>query len=367
MKILHVINNLGSGGAEKLLEQILPTLNNVQNIKIELLLLTDEDNIYGERMIQRGLKVSVIPHGNLKTPLNIFSIRKFIQKGNFDIVHTHLFPAQYWTALAVKLIKNGPRLVTTEHSTFNRRRQNRYFRLIDSFIYSIYDKVFSISEKTQENLMHWIFSEDNSHNKFEIVENGIDLTEFENAKAYSKCEINNNFNEEDLLIAMVGRFSYAKDQKTIIRALKFLPSYVHLLLIGEGPLKDECVSLAAELNLENNVHFLGYRNDVSRILKSIDLMVLSSKWEGFGLAAVESMASGTLVLGTNVEGLSEVIGDSDLLFEVGNAIELSEKINFFITEKEITLRKRNNLLKAAKEFSIENVIEKYVLQYKKLT
>ena len=106
---------------------------------------------------------------------------------------------------------------------------------------------------------------------------------------------------------MVARFSEQKDQPTLIKAIKELPENVHLLLIGEGTLKQKNENLAKEIGVSDKVHFLGFRNDVERILKTVDIVVLSSNWEGFGLAAAEGMAAGKPVIASKVEGLREIV------------------------------------------------------------
>ncbi|WP_162551124.1 glycosyltransferase [Paenibacillus tepidiphilus] len=366
MKILHIINNLGSGGAEKLLEQTLPRINKIDGIEIDLLLLTDSDNIYEAELKKKNIKINIVPLRKPRNPLNILYIRGFIKKGRYDIVHTHLFPSQYWTVLAVELISKKPKLVTTEHSTFNRRREKIYFRLLDSFIYSKYKKVISISDKAQVNLTEWIITKENEHSKFEVIENGIDLSKYTNAVPYNKSEFNPKLTDDNILIGMIGRFSHEKDQKTLIKAVNLLSSNIYLVLVGEGPLQEESLSLATELHISERVHFLGYRNDVAKILKSIDLLVLSSNWEGFGLAAVEGMAAGKLVLGSNVDGLREVIGDKDLLFEVGDFKKLSEKIEFFLKNEEITQKKVESLMTKSTQFSLGEMVDRYVSMYREL-
>jgi glycosyltransferase involved in cell wall biosynthesis len=156
MKVLHIINNLGSGGAEKLIEEMLPLMNNEEGTKADVLLLTDNSNVFDKKLKNSGVKVDVIPLRNLHNPINIYYIRKYIIEGKYDIVHAHLFPTIYWVSIASKLIfKNKPKFVMTEHSTHNRRRERNYLRFLEKFIYASYDKIISISKRTQDNLVAW--------------------------------------------------------------------------------------------------------------------------------------------------------------------------------------------------------------------
>jgi hypothetical protein len=365
MKILHIINRLGPGGAEKLIEDLLPLMDNTDGIKVDLLLLTDKNNVFDKKLTKNGIQIKIVPTNKIYNPLNIHYIRKYIKKGRYDVVHVHLFPSLYWVSFASKLIfKNKPKFVFTEHNTLNERREKRYFRVIEKFVYSSYDKIISISQQTQDNLIEWLKSKNNG--RFVVIENGIDLEKFKEAKPYPKHEINAKFDEDTKLICMVGRFFEQKDQPTLIKAMKYIPSNVHLLLIGEGPLKEKNEELVKKINLEDRVHFLGFRDDVPRILKTVDIVVLSSNWEGFGLAALEGMAARKPVIASNVPGLRDIVAGFGLIVEVGNSEELANKINQLINDP----RKYNDIAEKcqlrANSYSVEKMVEEYIEQYKLL-
>ncbi|RKL61649.1 glycosyltransferase [Thermoanaerobacteraceae bacterium SP2] len=367
MKILHIINNLGSGGAEKLLEECLPLMNNIEGIEADILLLTDKNNVFDKKLKESGVKIDVVPLRKPRNPINIYYIRRYILEGKYDIVHAHLFPTIYWTSIASKLIfKNKPKFIMTEHNTQNRRREKSYFRYLEKFIYSSYDKIISISQQTQDNLISWIKPKQKSILKFIVIENGINIKKFIEAKPYNKLEINNKFTQDTKLICMVGSFKEQKDQATLIRAMKKLPYDIHLLLIGEGPLKEKNQTLVKEIGVEGRVHFLGFRNDIPSILKTVDIVVLSSHWEGFGLAVVEGMAAGKPVIASDVPGLREIINGAGVLFSKGDSMELATKINELFKEKDkyndiaIKCQLKSNY------YSIEKMVERYINVYRKL-
>lgn len=361
MKILHIINNLGSGGAERLLEESLPIMKKNQNIEIEVLLLTDEKNVFDKKLYSEGIKISVVPLRKIYDFRNIFFIRKFIISEKFDIVHAHLFPTQYWVSLASKLIwNNKPKFITTEHSTNNKRREKSYFKIIEKLIYLSYDSIVSISEQANCNLKQWLGI---NKAKFITIENGINIDKFKNAKPYEKEKINNIFSDKTKLICMVGRFTEAKNQRTLIKAIKDLPNDIHLLLVGEGYLKENNMKLAHDLKVSNRVHFLGFRNDVERILKTCDIIVLSSNWEGLSLSSVEGMASGKPFIASRVNGLEEVVGSHGILFENNNDKELRNIILELFSNKkyynEISLR----CMKRAEDYNIDNMVKKEIELY----
>lgn len=370
MKILHIINNLGSGGAEKLIETMLPLLNKEKNIKVELLLLTDKNNVFDKKLKESGIKINVVPYRNIKSLKNIFYIRNFIVKNKYDIIHVHIFPSQYWVSLASFLIfKNKPVFITTEHSTENRRRKYKIFKIIDSIIYSRYKKIICISEDTKNNLKNWIIFSKNKVNKFEVINNGIDINRFKSAKKYDKKLIVPFSKEDSIFITMVGRFCQEKDQGTLIEAFsKILQLYPdsYLLLVGEGPLLEEKKIMVKNLKIEKNIYFLGFRADIDRILKISDIVVLSSHWEGFGLSAVEGMASGIPVIASKVKGLKEIVENYGLVFEKGNDKELSKLILRLIEDKDFYNEISLKCLKRSEDFDINIMVKKLKELYKKL-
>lgn len=367
MRVLHVINSLSSGGAEKLIEETLPLMNKIEGIEAEVLLLTDKNNVFDRSLREKNVNLRVLPRRKMRSPLNILDIRKQIIEGNYDIVHTHLFPTNYWTSIAFKLIfSKKPKLLTTEHNTHNRRREKLYFKYIDRFIYSSFDKIISISRQTQENLSTWIDPKKRNSEQSIVIENGVNLDRFSEATPYLKAEINSDFGEELKLLCMVGRFSKQKDQATVIKSLKDLSKNVHLLLIGEGELKEKNEALAKEIGLENRVHFLGFRSDVNKVLRTSDIVILSSNWEGFGLAAVEGMATGKPVIASDVSGLREVVKGAGILFSKGDSKELARMINKLVSNKEEYDYISDACLKRSSHFDINNMVEKYVNVYESL-
>lgn len=364
MKVLHIINNLGPGGAEKLIEELLPLMNEEKNINVDLLILTDKNNVFYESVIERGIDVKIIKYRNIYDVRNILEIKKYIQSEEYDVVHTHLFPTLYWTAIASKLIfRNKPKFIYTEHSNHNRRREKKIFKYIDKLIYKQYDTIISITEKVEENLLEWIDSKRKKRNKYIVVENGINIESIKKASPYKKKDLIDGITEDIRLICMVGRFSEAKDQQTIIRAMELLADDIHLILVGEGPLIGANKKLTKELELDERIHFLGFRQDIPRILKTVDIVVLSSHWEGLSLASIEGLASGKAFVASRVPGLEEIVSGYGLLFEEGDYKEFTEVILKLLNNNDFYNEVKNNCLKRAKDYTIESMLERTVSVY----
>lgn len=357
MKILHIINSLNMGGAEKLLVDSLPIYSEY-GVDVDLLLLNKgETPFLKELECKFSGSIYFSSVNKYYSLIQILEIKKYMLK-DYDVIHVHLFPAMYWSSIARYIFGFSGKLVFTEHSTHNIRLQNLLFRQIDKIIYRKYDKVTAITPQVKEVLINKLKL---NCEKIEVVYNGIDLTKYKNIQAYPKIDF---FNENDIILIQVSRFSVQKDQNTLIKALFLLPEKYKLLLVGDGENKKKCEYLVKKLSLENRVKFLGERQDVCRLLKTSDIIVQSSNWEGFGLSVVEGMATGKPVVVSDVPGLGDLVKDFGLLFEKGNENDLKLRILSLENEdfyNEIALKCK----KRASNFDIHNMVENMInLVYK---
>lgn len=348
MKILHIISSLEIGGAQRLLADLLPLMEKENDVTLLLNKIVNNDFECSVR--EAGVRIISIDQPNLYSLTNLFSLIKWIK--GYDIVHVHLFPTLYWVAFASFFTRTN--FIYTEHSTSNRRRGKWYLRLFERFIYNRYNKIISISEKTQESLMNWL-GVHNDDNRFVVVNNGVNLSAFQNVK------------KEKLYpqtLIMIARFVPAKDQKTIIRAVQLLDKDAHVIFVGDGESIEECKFLARELNVDDRVHFVGAQLDVPYWLAKADIGIQSSMWEGFGLTAVEMMAAGLPVIASDVDGLKQVVEGAGELFPCGDYRKLSEIINKLISNKEYYNNIKSKCIERSKEFDICKMVESYLDVYK---
>lgn len=366
MKILQVINNLGSGGAEKLLELMVPLMNEKKNITVDIIVLTDKGNVYEDVLNRQGVNIKVVKYNNIYDPRNIIELQKHIKKGQYDVIHSHIFPTQYWVTFSSLFLKNqNIKFVTTEHSTSNRRRTKKYLRPLEKWMYSRYDTIIAISDIAKNKLINWTTPNEKRLNDYVVVENGINIDKVKLAKPYDKKNLINinSLSKKTKFITMVGRFSEAKDQPTLIEAVSKLPNNYHLIFLGEGPLMNDNIELAKKFNINERVHFLGFRQDVERILQTSDIIVLSTHWEGLSLASVEGLASGKPFIGSAVPGVEEIVADRGLLFEEGNVDELASIIIELMNNDKLhnTVIKRS--LEASQKYNIKNTVSKLLEIY----
>lgn len=346
MRILHVITSLRTGGAEKLMVDLLPRLRDMGN-EVELLLFDGTRTPFYEELENSGIKIhSLSLGGNVYNPLNIFKLCKYLKK--YDIIHTHNTACQYFIPLAKIISCSKCKLYTTEHSTNNRRRQYKLFKISDKFIYNKYHTLVSISKKATETLKAFIGEKHN----IATIENGVDISKFNNI---SKPILNKTFK----IISMVAGFRVEKDQDTLIRAISLLPESYKLWLIGDGERRQELESLVRSLSLENRVKFWGIRNDIPQLLEQTDIVVLSSHWEGLSLSSIEGMASGRPFIASDVNGLKEIVNGSGILFPHGDENTLAIEIKSLCENSDRYKQVAALCQSKAIQYDINNMAEKY--------
>ncbi len=362
MNILHIINALEMGGAERLLIDFVPIMQRMgHTVKVALLQSGSQNDI---PLSESGIDVVTINlPGGRYNPFNVQRLGKLVREA--DVVHSHLFPSQYWAAFAHKFYgKKGSILVTTEHSTFNTRGRHWLTTLIDKGVYGMHDGIICISEATKDFMQKRV----PRGVALRVIENGVALPQVGDGTVLRKerAALVEGLGENDFMLLQVARFTEQKNQACVLRTLRRLPESVHAVFAGYGVTLDAHRVLAEKLGVAQRAHFLGLRNDVDRLWQAADMGVMSSQWEGFGLAAVEGMARRRVVLASNVCGLAEVVNATELLFAPDNDEELAQKISHFMTHPEERLAWENRCHERAQQFSVEKMTQRYIDFYEGL-
>ncbi|THD66775.1 glycosyltransferase [Robertkochia marina] len=360
MKIVHVINSLDIGGAERLLIDTLQELKR-KGIDVTLILLCNRESLFLKKLRDSGFdNIIFLTKGSIYNPKLIFKLVKIL--GKFDIVHAHLFPSQYFVVIA-KIIGNlSIKIIITEHSTKNKRTENKILAQIDKWIYTHYDNIICITNEVYKGLTQHL----RNSNNLKLIYNGINLLAFQTAVKYNYSDLLSfgiTISEDNILLIQISAFREPKDHLTLLKVMRELPKKYILLLVGDGKTKKEYKDLATKMNLNQQVYFLGNRNDVPKLLKTAHISILSTDWEGFGLVAIESMAAGIPFIGTRVGGLIELLRDAGETFEKKDHAEL-KNIIVEISNSNVT---RNNMiqsgLKKSKNYDLSLMVDKYIALY----
>ena len=321
MKILHIINFMGSGGVETFLRNLI----HKQMIKDEVTIITlISENTYNFddfKEVKEKVNFIEFPFKKIYDPRIVFRLRKIVNKCKPDIVHTHLFPGQF--IVPISLIGIDTKLITTEHGISLRRVNYPLFHYLERVSFSLYKKIICVSEIVNIKLK---IEYPTLSQKIITINNGIDIQKVINTKSIKKCELSTKFKNSDIVVCMVGRMEKGKDFDTLINAMSFLPKNYKLLIVGKGYTEEKIKKTVLESGEEARISFFGFKKDIYYVYKSIDIFVLSSDREGLPMVLLEAMSAKKPCIGSNVDGIKDLLLDDDILFEYKNEKELATKI-----------------------------------------
>ena len=365
--IVHVINNLSLGGAENLLRNLLPGLQE-QGFRIDLICLNPLFHPGIKQSIEMaGIGIHVLHKGSVYNPTIIYSLYRLIRRLNPDIVHTHLFPSTYWGAIAIRWEGRKRCLIMTEHSTSNKRMKQGALKWLERWNYHTYRAVICISRGVQTRLANYV-----PNVQTVTIPNGIPIAEYTQLNPPPPNEETRSAfrrfysKENDVLVLSVGRLISSKNHETSIRALKYLPNNVRLLICGEGAHRENLEKLIAAEQLEDRVWLAGKQEAIPYFVQQAQIGILCSLFEGFGLAAVEMMAGGLPVICSKVEGLQEICADPFLLVEPHDEQAIAQKIKSLLENETLYTTLKNACTAKAPQYSMDAMCLGYSNFYNQL-
>jgi len=293
-----------------------------------------------------------IPIKRLKNPSFMFSsfLKTKFKKGN-DIAHAHHIIA----ALAMKNF--SCKKILSIHGVYSKNIDQLYGKTISN--------VSKKYEKMALNLVDAITV--NSKEGYDYyTKMGFNVVQIPNAIDLNLIPKKSTKQFKNQLI-FAGRLSKEKGIEILLETASQLPDNYHLLIAGSGPLEEKVRKLSDE---KTNVHYLGYQSkqNMLSLIRGSDLLIQPSLEEGISSTLLEAMACGTCILGSDIEGISEVIENNKtgLLVEPNNSDELLNKILYLLPKKEKRLSMANEGLERVKKYDWKIVGKLYVNFYESL-
>lgn len=305
---------------------------------------------------EKRIKVEEFNIGNL-TFLNLFKmykLKKFFMREKFDIIILNLPSDLKSAGVACKLLKNTKIIY----------RRGSAIPIKDSFTNRILftrvvDYIIANSDETKKSIIK------NNENLFDIdkiftIYNGIDIEEY-NKREYKIRYVKK---ENEIVIGNAGRLSKQKNQKFIIDLADYMKTKeikFKILIAGKGELEETLKEEVKLRNLEDEIIFLGFIENIKEFMKSIDLFILPSYWEGFGYVMVEAMLCEKPVIAFNTSSNPEIVEDDKcgFLIDIDNIEQCYKKI-LFLKENHEKAKDIGNYGKKYSEgkFSINSTLEK---------
>lgn len=318
--VMQAIHALQHGGSERLVASIVPRLDCTR-------FRSSVCAIDGGGPLQADFERMSVPVliGCRQPGLDyrlLMRLWRFFRSSTIDVVQTHHVTQLIYAGLAARLA--GVRVVHAEHEYFTLMapKPRRMLRLLSSAC----DVVVGVSDSVVEYLRKSVVI---APHKLRTVYNGVDLQRFTPAAKTSREEV--GLGNGQPVIGHVGRLDSAKDQDTLLDAFACVrrgrPD-ARLVIVGDGPLRDDLQARAERLGISRGVTFLGARTDVHDLLPHFDVFVLSSIHEGLPIAMLEAMACARPVVATSVGEIGRVLGrrNAGRLVSPGDAKTLAETI-----------------------------------------
>lgn len=283
-------------------------------------------------------------------------LARIAREYKIDIVNAQSGRDRSLTVIARRLFGLKSRVVFTRRQRpRNEPWLKRWFHL------SVVESIVVVSEGLRELFLIKSFPK----NKLKVINNGVlpDLPGMIDAKKVE--ELKKTFQIQGKIIGCVARL---KKQEQIIEALKDIPREITVLFIGIN--EEDLYEAIQKYKPMQRIIFTGRlpREEAIQYFKLLDVNILPSVMDGFGLVLVESMLLGIPVIGTNCGGIKSVIehGKSGLLFENGDVRQLAEHINCLLTDEVLRNRLRSGGYERAKEFSMRKTVDNYETFFKSL-
>lgn len=385
--ILHMIKATGLAGAERHLLILLSGLRRY-GFDARLLILTnpgDPVTAFYEQARQRQIPVERTPiRGAFDIPL-LWQLRRQIRVMAPKIVHTHLIHADLHGALAARMAGpparrgTGPLVITTRHND-DRFRYGAPYRQLSRWLWTQVDAGIAVSNAISR---FSVSVERAPAERLFTVHHGVELAGTAEGDETEVMRLGHpdlrrevrqelGIGSDEKAVGIFCRLTQQKGIKFGLRAFALLGRQlpgVKLLVAGEGPLRNELVKQACQLGIGEQVIWLGWREDVPRLLAAIDLLLAPSLFEGFGLIFLDAMAHGLPIVSSTASAIPEVVisGETGFLVAPRDVEGMATAIHSLLSDPAL----RERMGRAGRDrlrlyFGAERMISKTAAIYRQL-
>jgi glycosyltransferase involved in cell wall biosynthesis len=329
--ILHIIYNLGRGGAETMLVAAIKELKDYDNIVVTL----DAENEFGDELKADKL-ICLNTRSSFMVPIAVIRLKKIIREYKPDIVHSHLF----WPTVIARLAtpKNIP-LITTIHSFIATSMEYKavYIRWIDKLTYQVRKSIIVAVAKGALS-EYFSFLKLKPYKAY-CLHTFVDMRIFKGQKIFTENE------DATFKLISAGALRIQKNQKYYIEAFKQLKNdTIELHIYGAGPLKEELERSLLQNDIKN-IKLMGAVNNLNELIPAYDLFTMCSTFEGFSLAVLEAMALQMPLLLSDIASFREQCEDIAEYFDLENTTDFVNKLRALKADKN-KLKEMGNAAKA---------------------
>ncbi len=356
--ILHIIGQLGVGGAERQLYLLLEGLHDRFNFTV---ISYDEKRLdYMDAIQALGVKVIVIPKrpgliGRLGFLRNLGNLIREIDP---DIVHTWLRSANFWGRIACLLSKKKRRIIASVRNVGEIDK-----KILETLAERLLAKKIDVIITNTFAARNYMLSYKIPEKKIRVIHNGIDpeLYDFSATKEEIRKQL--SIPEHKALIGTIGRMMPQKNHVMFVEVAREIlrkRNDVHFVLVGDGELRHNIEALISKYGLCELFTLTGQRDDIPQLLRAFDIFILTSLWEGLPNVIMEAMCARLPVVATDVGGVSELInhGENGFLVPPDDACAMFDAVNRLIDDEELRIKFGHaGRGKIEKRFSLDQICE----------
>jgi glycosyltransferase involved in cell wall biosynthesis len=322
----------------------------------KVIIACHKGSVLTQKAKQAGIKVYELNMVKQAYLQSIMQLIKIIRMENIDIVSTHSSVDSWAGGLAAKL--TGRRLVRFRHNLYSIGSGP-----LAKFIYSIPDRIITISNAVTDVLVSCGIK----RNRMVIIHSAADSRIFDPGAEDLRKEL--GIPAETLIIGNTSTFTEVKGQEYLLQAFSIIHKKIPCVLMFAGSLEEPFKGMYlshVEAGLRDKVLFLDHRDDIPRVLKTLDVFVFPSVLEGLGTALIEAMAMGRPAAVSDIPTFRDFIedGTSGLFFKTKDPQDLAEKVISLLQNKELREKiGRNAGVTAGEKFTYEKMIDLTEAQY----
>ena len=310
MKVMHVLNSRIYSGAEKVVCQIIKAFRD----DVEMVYCSPDSEIVRQMLAEQN--VTFLPMEKMCTA----ELKRVIREQKPDLIHAHDMRASFFSALCCGKI---PLVSHIHNNAYDARGLSP--KTIAYLLAGFKAKhILWVSNSSYEGYaFHKLFAKKSS-----VLYNIIDTEAIFNKKSQDE-----NIYAYDMIY--VGRLTFQKDPQRLMRLcarLKESKPDLKVAIVGTGELEEEVKTLCAELKLQDNVHFLGFQSNPIKMIHDSRAMILTSRWEGTPMCALEAMALGTPVVSTPSDGMTDLLDDGVNGYLTDDDAVMAEKLLAIIND-----------------------------------
>lgn len=369
MKILHLISGGDSGGAKTHLFSLLDKLKTMADVRVGCLM----EGVFYKEIQEKGIDNVLFLQKNRFDLSVVDSIARMINEEGFDVFHVHGARANFVACFVMKKI-NIP-TITTVHSDYLLDFDQFIKKLVFTNLNKLALKKIPYYIAVSDNFKDMLISRGFKPNSIHTVYNGMDFScvpENPTPKGEFARKRGFTYDENKTYVGIAARFDAVKGVDVFIKAagevLKKREN-VEFLIAGDGVDRDKLTQLAEETGYGDRIRFLGFERDMYGFLNLIDINCLTSLCESFPYSMLEGAAMGRCMVASRVGGIPSLVveGETGMLFESGNHVEMAEKLNVLLDNPDLIKKMGENIKRRATTlFTNENFARTHMEIYKSI-